>query len=90
MSSLCKYIIQSCSDLKLYGLMTIEAIAESNAISECHENEEFVGFKKVKDAVADELGIELELRINLRVRCGVVRRQIRRYMKMGQSRIGRG
>lgn len=55
-SSLCKYIIQNCSHLKLH-------IASSNAIAECHESEKFVGFKEVKDAVADELGIELELSI---------------------------
>lgn len=44
--------------------MTIRAIARSKAIAEGYENEEFVGLKKVKDAVADELGIELELSID--------------------------
>ena len=64
-SSLCKYIIQNCSRLKLH-------IARSNAIAECQESEKFVGFKEVMEAVADELGIELELSLGFEsaMRCG--------------------
>lgn len=75
-SSLCKHIIQNCSHLKLQGLMTIGAIARSKAVAEGHENEDFVMLKEVRDAVANELGIELELSMGMSddfesaIRCG--------------------
>ena len=75
-SFLCKHIIQNCSHLKLQGLMTIGAIARSKAVAEGHENEDFVRLKEVRDAVADELGIELELSMGMSddfesaIRCG--------------------
>lgn len=75
-SSLCKHIIQNCSHLKLQGLMTIGAIARSKAVAEGHENEDFVRLKEVRDAVAEELGVELELSMGMSddfesaIRCG--------------------
>ncbi|MCJ1347478.1 hypothetical protein MMC31_005703 [Peltigera leucophlebia] len=75
-SSLCKHIIQDCSHLKLQGLMTIGAIARSKAVAEGHENEDFVRLKEVRDVVAEELGIELELSMGMSddfesaIRCG--------------------
>ena len=73
---LCKHIIQNCSHLKLQGLMTIGAIARSKAVAEGHENEDFIRLKEVRDSVAEELGVELELSMGMSddfesaIRCG--------------------
>lgn len=73
---LCKHIIQNCPHLKLQGLMTIGAIARSKAVAEGHENEDFIRLKEVRDSVAKELGVELELSMGMSddfesaIRCG--------------------
>lgn len=73
---LCKHIIQNCSHLKLQGLMTIGAIARSKAVAEGHENEDFIKLKEIRDSVAEELGVELELSMGMSddfesaIRCG--------------------
>ena len=64
--SLCKHILDSCPHLKLQGLMTIGAIARSQAAKSGEENEDFVALKGEKEKVVKELGIEeLELSMGM-------------------------
>jgi pyridoxal phosphate enzyme (YggS family) len=66
--SLCKHIIEKCPNLKLTGLMTIGAIARSQATTPENENEDFVCLKETRDKVAKELGWkeeELELSMGM-------------------------
>ena len=78
-AALCKHIKEKCSHLKLQGLMTIGAIARSQAAKEGEdENEDFVRLREVRDQVAKELGLGevLELSMGMSqdwesaVRCG--------------------
>ncbi|KAI5249181.1 hypothetical protein E4T42_05346 [Aureobasidium subglaciale] len=59
-ASLCEHIMTSCPHLELGGLMTIGAIARSKATTKETENEDFEQLRKVRDAVATQLGIEEE------------------------------
>ncbi|KAF2655879.1 hypothetical protein K491DRAFT_657553 [Lophiostoma macrostomum CBS 122681] len=66
--SLCKHIIEKCPSLKLTGLMTIGAIARSQATTPENENEDFIALKDTRDKVAKELGWkeeELELSMGM-------------------------
>ncbi|KAH6859001.1 hypothetical protein BKA58DRAFT_51618 [Alternaria rosae] len=56
--ALCKHIIEKCPHLLLHGLMTIGAIARSQATTPETENEDFVKLKEVRDQVVKELGWE--------------------------------
>jgi pyridoxal phosphate enzyme (YggS family) len=56
--SLCQHIRDSCPHLRLTGLMTIGAIARSQATTPENENEDFTALLEVRDLVAKELGIE--------------------------------
>ncbi|KAI4626250.1 uncharacterized protein J4E87_004751 [Alternaria ethzedia] len=56
--SLCRHIIDKCPHLLLHGLMTIGAIARSQATTPETENEDFVKLKEVRDQVVKELGWE--------------------------------
>ncbi|TIA66461.1 hypothetical protein D6C77_00163 [Aureobasidium pullulans] len=58
--ALCQHIMTSCPHLQLGGLMTIGAIARSKATTPETENEDFEQLRKVRDAVATQLGIEEE------------------------------
>lgn len=58
--ALCKYITSSCPHLVLTGLMTIGAIARSQATTPENENEDFVALREVRDKVAEGLGWEKE------------------------------
>ena len=78
-AALCKHIREKCPHLKLQGLMTIGAIARSQAVKEGEdENEDFVRLREVRDQVAKELGLGevLELSMGMSqdwesaVRCG--------------------
>ena len=80
-AALCKHIREKCPRLKLQGLMTIGAIARSQAVKEGeNENEDFVTLREVRDQVARELesgeGESLELSMGMSgdwesaVRCG--------------------
>ena len=78
-TALCRHIRESCSKLRLQGLMTIGAIARSQAAGEGQENEDFIKLREVRDAVAGELGLEkdaLELSMGMSedfesaIRCG--------------------
>ncbi len=79
-AALCRHVRQKCPHLKLQGVMTIGAIARSQAAKEGgQENEDFVKLKEVRDAVAQELELrpeELELSMGMSedfesaIRCG--------------------
>ena len=55
---LCKFVRDECPKLKLQGLMTIGAIARSQATTAETENEDFVLLRDTRDKVAQELGVE--------------------------------
>ncbi|KAL6718458.1 hypothetical protein ACLMJK_004549 [Lecanora helva] len=57
---LCRFIRESCSHLKLQGLMTIGAIARSQGVKEGIENADFIKLREVRDTLATELEIEKE------------------------------
>lgn len=57
-TELCKHIREKCPHLHLAGLMTIGAIARSQASTPETENEDFVRLREVRDQVANNLGIE--------------------------------
>ncbi|KAK3703779.1 hypothetical protein LTR37_014225 [Vermiconidia calcicola] len=60
-TDLCKHIRDSCPHLHLAGLMTIGAIARSQAASTAEGvNEDFVALRETRDRVAKELDIEQE------------------------------
>lgn len=66
--NLCKTIINDCPNLKLQGLMTIGAIARSQATTAETENEDFVSLRENRDWVAEKLGMkseELELSMGM-------------------------
>ena len=66
--ALCKHIRTSCPHLQLTGLMTIGAIARSQATTPGNENEDFVALKDTRDQIARELGMlegELELSMGM-------------------------
>jgi len=54
---LCRYISKECKNLWLIGLMTIGAIARSNATTAENENEDFERLKETRDLVEKELNI---------------------------------
>lgn len=62
---LCRHIKDKCEHLKLLGLMTIGAIARSKATTPETENDDFLALKNERDAVAKELGMELELSMGM-------------------------
>ncbi|KAB2579932.1 putative family pyridoxal phosphate enzyme protein [Lasiodiplodia theobromae] len=67
-AALCRHIREKCPHLKLAGLMTIGAIARSQATTPETENEDFVTLRDVRDKVAKELGLgpdELELSMGM-------------------------
>lgn len=59
---LCNHILHSCPHLKLQGLMTIGAIARSQAVASSSEgkveNEDFITLRNVRDEVVRELKLE--------------------------------
>ena len=57
---LCRHIREKCKHLKLQGLMTIGAIARSQATTAETENEDFQCLKDTRDWVAGQLEIEQE------------------------------
>jgi len=64
--SLCRHIQAECPHLRLTGLMTIGAIARSQATTPENENEDFTALVEVRDKVAKELGMEkLELSMGM-------------------------
>lgn len=68
LTALCKTIINDCPNLKLQGLMTIGAIARSQATTEETENEDFISLRENRDWVAEQLKIksdELELSMGM-------------------------
>ena len=80
-AALCQHIRKKCPHLRLQGLMTIGAIARSQAVKEGEsENEDFVRLREVRDQVVKELGLgegdPLELSMGMSgdwesaVRCG--------------------
>ena len=54
--TLCKHVVEQ-KHLKLGGLMTIGAIARSQAMKEGEENEDFGVLKEVRDEVEKALGM---------------------------------
>ena len=57
-AALCKHIREKCPHLRLQGLMTIGAIARSQAAKDGeNENEDFVRLREVRDQVVRELGL---------------------------------
>ena len=78
-AQLCQYVKEQCGHLKLQGLMTIGALARSQASSEGAENEDFLRLKEVRTAVSKDLDLEeqdLELSMGMSndfesaIRCG--------------------
>jgi PLP dependent protein len=66
--SLAKHIMEKCPHLKLQGVMTIGAIARSQATSEDNPNEDFIALKAARAEVAKALGLqddELELSMGM-------------------------
>ncbi|KAI9715164.1 MAG: hypothetical protein M1812_006143 [Candelaria pacifica] len=57
---LCKHIRSNCPHLQLQGLMTIGAIARSQATTEDAVNEDFITLRDTRDKVADGLGLDRE------------------------------
>ncbi|KAI9881313.1 MAG: hypothetical protein M1830_005600 [Pleopsidium flavum] len=57
-TELCRYIREECPHLRLQGVMTIGAIARSQATTAETENEDFVVLTEIRDRVASELGAE--------------------------------
>ncbi|OJD28925.1 family pyridoxal phosphate enzyme [Diplodia corticola] len=67
-AALCRHVREHCPHLKLAGLMTIGAIARSQATTPETENEDFVALRDVRDKVVKELGLgagELELSMGM-------------------------
>lgn len=60
LTALCRTIKNDCPNLKLQGLMTIGAIARSQATTEETENEDFISLRENRDWVAEELDIKSE------------------------------
>jgi pyridoxal phosphate enzyme (YggS family) len=54
--ALCRHVLDACPHLELFGLMTIGAIARSQATAPGCENEDFVALRDVRDSVAADLG----------------------------------
>ena len=55
---LCREILEQCPSLHLLGLMTIGALARSQATTPDTENEDFLNLKKERDVVTKELGLK--------------------------------
>lgn len=67
-AALCRHVREKCPHLRLAGLMTIGAIARSQATTPETENEDFVALRGVRDRVVEELGLgaeELELSMGM-------------------------
>ncbi|KAI9668750.1 MAG: hypothetical protein M1831_000819 [Alyxoria varia] len=67
-TSLCQHVRKSCPHLQLAGLMTIGAIARSQATTMETENEDFIALKQIRDKVCEELEIgqdQLELSMGM-------------------------
>ncbi|EKG20026.1 Alanine racemase [Macrophomina phaseolina MS6] len=67
-AALCRHVREQCPHLKLSGLMTIGAIARSQATTPETENEDFVVLRETRDKVAQELGLaadDLELSMGM-------------------------
>ncbi|KAF2727935.1 hypothetical protein EJ04DRAFT_478155 [Polyplosphaeria fusca] len=54
--ALCRHVVDACPHLQLLGLMTIGAIARSQATTAENENEDFVCLRDTRDRVAKEMG----------------------------------
>lgn len=59
-TALCRHVLDNCPHLELLGLMTIGAIARSQATTEENENEDFEKLRETRDKVAEELEWEKE------------------------------
>jgi pyridoxal phosphate enzyme (YggS family) len=63
---LSKFIRDECPNLRLQGLMTIGAIARSQATTAETENEDFTRLRETRDNIAGKLGIKaLELELSM-------------------------
>ncbi|KIX06744.1 uncharacterized protein Z518_04720 [Rhinocladiella mackenziei CBS 650.93] len=66
--SLARYIRNSCPNLSLQGVMTIGALARSQATTPETENEDFIVLRQTRDKLAKDLGMdvsELELSMGM-------------------------
>lgn len=57
-SSLCRFIREKCPRLQLQGVMTIGAIARSQATTPENENEDFLSLRATRDHIVAELGLD--------------------------------
>lgn len=65
-TSLCRYIIEKCPRLQLQGVMTIGAIARSQATTAENENEDFLCLRETRDRIMQELRLDaLELSMGM-------------------------
>ena len=65
---ICTFIQKECPNLHLQGVMTIGALARSQATTVDKENEDFVCLRDVRDKIAQKLGLnkdELELSMGM-------------------------
>lgn len=68
LSELCKFVRGECPNLSLQGLMTIGAIARSQATTAETENEDFMCLRDTRDKLAQELNLnkdDLELSMGM-------------------------
>jgi PLP dependent protein len=63
--SLCRAIEEKCKNLKLLGLMTIGALARSQAAGRGEENEDFKLLAEQRDLVVKELGLDRPLELSM-------------------------
>lgn len=65
-AELCKHIREACPHLRLSGVMTIGAIARSQATNAENENEDFKSLREVRDKLTQELSLDnLELSMGM-------------------------
>ena len=62
---LCEFILNKCPNLYLQGVMTIGAIARSQATTAETENEDFIALKQARDTLERELGFKDGRRLEL-------------------------
>lgn len=67
-ADLCRFVRDKCPNLSLQGVMTIGAIARSQATTPENENEDFICLRETRDRIVTELsltGAEAELELSM-------------------------
>ena len=90
-AELCRFILEKCPNLYLQGVMTIGAIARSQATTEETENEDFIALKQARDVLVKELGLterRLELSMGMSSDFEAAIRQGSDEVRVGSSIFG--